>query len=262
MTADERIALIRIKIERAKKHIIDLQAAIHAFGESHPYEIGTKRYPQTRKIMYYLADFRDVPLDISAIAGDVLQNLRSALDHLTCQLVCAAGNKPTLRTSFPIFDSATKYKAKSPGKVEGMRQDAIHALNGIKPYKGGNNTLWLLHKLNNIDKHRLLVSVLIKNYATSFKLGDPSALELLIDFRRAFKDYPGADITKIGKPLKAGDVLFISAPDSELKQKVQFHFHVALNEPEIGESQPLIETLQHMVDLVDNIVACFRPLLA
>lgn len=42
MTADERLALIRIKVEWAKKHIIDLERDIQAFLRSDPYVVKTK----------------------------------------------------------------------------------------------------------------------------------------------------------------------------------------------------------------------------
>lgn len=45
MTVDERLALIRAKVKRAKKHIRDLEREISAFLDSNPYEIGTKPDP-------------------------------------------------------------------------------------------------------------------------------------------------------------------------------------------------------------------------
>jgi hypothetical protein len=40
-----------------------------------------------------------------------------------------------------------------------MRQEAIDAIDATKPYAGGNDALWRIHKLNNVDKHRLLITV-------------------------------------------------------------------------------------------------------
>jgi hypothetical protein len=40
MTAD---ALVRLKIERADKHIDDLKASLRSFFQSNPYKVGTKR---------------------------------------------------------------------------------------------------------------------------------------------------------------------------------------------------------------------------
>src|SRR5438132_5583994 len=41
------------------------------------------------------------------------------------------------------------------------RQDATSgaAIDALRPYKGGNDVLWQLHELNNVDKHRLILTV-------------------------------------------------------------------------------------------------------
>jgi hypothetical protein len=116
MTADERLAPIRVKVERAKEHIRDLEAEVSSFLSTNPYMVGTKRDPQTRRLIYYLVSVRNPSPRISAIIGDVIHNLRSALDHLAYQLVLAGGARPSTQTYFPISEDATKYKAESPKK--------------------------------------------------------------------------------------------------------------------------------------------------
>src|SRR3990172_3595613 len=110
--------------------------------------------------VYHIAGGEDGPPDIARIGGDVIQNLRSALDHLAYQLVLVGTGKPGpfFHVYFPIFDSAPEYKAGKTRQIKGMRQEAIDAIDGIKPYKGGNDTLWQLHSLNRIDKHRLILT--------------------------------------------------------------------------------------------------------
>jgi len=62
-------------------------------------------------------------------------------------------------------------------------------------------------------------------------------------------------------PLKTGDEL-LTIPGSEVEEELKCNFIVAFGEPGVGEGKPLLETLQQMVNLVDNIVLTFRPLLA
>lgn len=59
----------------------------------------------------------------------------------------------------PIADTSEKYEAKKRGKIEGARQETFDAIDALKPYKGGNDLLWMLYKLTNIEKHRLLFTV-------------------------------------------------------------------------------------------------------
>jgi hypothetical protein len=79
--------LVRLKVERAKKHIRELQHERDSFLQKKPYVISTKRDQQTRQLIYYVESVQELPPDLSLIAGDVLQDLRSALDHLAYQLV-------------------------------------------------------------------------------------------------------------------------------------------------------------------------------
>jgi len=46
-----------------------------------------------------------LPFDALAAAGDIVHNLRSALDHLAFQLVLAGGHTPTTETAFPVGKS-------------------------------------------------------------------------------------------------------------------------------------------------------------
>lgn len=43
--------------------------------------------------------------------------------------------------------------------MNGARQETFEAIDALKPYKGGNDPLWMLYRLNNIEKHRLLITV-------------------------------------------------------------------------------------------------------
>jgi hypothetical protein len=163
MASDERLKAIQIKIERARAHTHDLKNAINSFFASTPYKVATKRDPNTRKLIYYVARVSPTPVHLAIIAGDVIQNLRSALDHLVYQLflVGTKGTKGLGRhVSFFIAADAARYQSGLRGTLQGVRPEAIDALSAIEPYCGGKgHQLWVLQELNNIDKHRLLVTV-------------------------------------------------------------------------------------------------------
>lgn len=267
MTADEVLAAIRVKIDRAKHHILDLEQQVSAFLDTKPYKVGAKRDPQTRKPIYYIVSVAETPISIAAIAGDALQNLRSALDHLAYRLVLSGLGSPPNHPeyiAYPIADSQAQYPSLRDGKVKGARQDAKNAIDATKPYLGGNDTLWRLHKLNNIDKHRLLLTV-----GSAFR-----SLDLGAEMQRLMKEaFPESKIASVEMPpmfihpadrlfpLKAGDELYIGGPDHAINEKMQFRFDVALGEPGIIDGEPLVKTFHDMADLVDNLVISFRPLL-
>ncbi len=256
----------RAKVERAKEHIVQLEKILGIFLESDPYKVVAKRDSQTRKPIYYVGNIKHTPALITTISGDILQNLRSALDHLAYQLFLVGTNGasgPGRHIYFPIADSPPEYKSSLPGKVKGMRQDAIDAINCIEPYKGGKgHQLWVLHKLNNIDKHRLLVAV--GSAYRSVNVG-PMLHRNMQELLGGRSVVPKLDLflkpaDKLC-PLKVGDELFVGAPDAEIDQQMQFRFNVAFGEPQIIEGEPLLETLKQMANIVDGLIPSFGPCL-
>ena len=264
MAAVNRLEGVEAKVERAKHHVQELNDSLQGFFATHPYVIGTKRNPETRQLIYYLVSVREVPKMIDVIGGEVLQSLRSALDHLAYQLVLVGTGQPGPfnHVYFPIFNSAQEYESGKTRQIQGMRQDAIDAIDAVKPYKGGNDALWQLHRLNIVDKHRLLVTV-----GSGFQSVDVGptlmrGLRAIIPDDQAMPDLalflrPQDNLF----PLKAGDELFIDQPDAEPNEHQQIRFAVVISEPGVIEGEALVETLSQMVDLVDHLVPIFRPLL-
>src|SRR5271166_858638 len=149
------------KIERAEKHIREIQALIGEFTNADFHIVSIENDANTRQ------NFVRVELDTSAFdlgeialaIGDVLHNLRSSLDHLWFQVV----QFPTDWTRFPIYDSGEElingYLRPALEKQQ-ITTSIVDLMLGIKPYEGGNTFLWGLHHLNIMDKHKLLIPTL------------------------------------------------------------------------------------------------------
>ena len=271
MTPNERITLIEVKIERAKKHIVDLESEIKTFFDSKPYEIRANYNPQMGKLGHYVVRADPVPNSIPATAGDAIHNLRSVIDHIAQQLFLIGPNGEAGSKSwhkFIVRDSASDFEAALKGVIKDLRPDAIDVFRSIEPYKGGKgHELWVLHQLDIIDKHRLLITV-----GSAFQSVDlmPYLSNLWDRSRETFggKDHPFANFPPYFIrpadnlfPLKAGDVLFGGSGDEEVDKKMQFRFNIALNEPGVVEGKPLFETIQHLSDLVSNTFHIFKPCL-
>lgn len=192
------------------------------------------------------------------------------MDHLAYHLAWINGTrdeKILKATYFPISDDSTKYKAEAPGKVKGMSQAARKAIDACNPYKGGNDTLWLIHKLNNIDKHRFLVTIGLSLGAISANTVLPRGMIHIYPTSRGIESRRIAPaelflIPENPRPLNVGDILFTDPSGAKVNEKVQFRFDVAFSEPGIAEREPLLQTLVQMADRVDDLIASFGPLLA
>lgn len=153
----------RLKIERAEKHIADLGRLFANFGLTDFYDLVIEKDSETGETGLTIKyDDSKIPLANSAlILGDVLHNLRSALDIAYHGIV--AEGTATRWTRFPICDSRDELKAVLNSA---LRRNQICApasdiiLETVKPYKLGNPFLWGLHDFNIIDKHQLIIPVL------------------------------------------------------------------------------------------------------
>ena len=263
MTADEKLERIFVKTERAKKHLADLISLSKAFVASKPYTIDVKR-DQSRRPIYYVASIKPLPVEFQTIAADVIHNLRVALDHLARQLwLMGPDARPNIEFNFPIRNNARQYEDCLRGLVGSLRQDAIEVLRKVAPYKGGKgHDLWVLNRLNNIDKHRLLITV-------GASYGGFDVGQHLYDMMAKEPQLAGMPIPKLDYfaepadklcPLKVGDELLADLPDADF-QNQQFRFFVSFNEPGVAEAEP-IDALQRFGHYVTTTIVAFRDCLA
>ena len=117
-----------------------------------------------------------VPISWSVRTGEILYNLRSALDHLVWQLVCANRQTPTRNNLFPIVDDASDWKcSRRRGTLNGLSDHAKQAIEYLQPFNPGlvlptngvvrpfdAQTFRTLRDLCNIDKHRHLHLIIAK----------------------------------------------------------------------------------------------------
>jgi len=273
-TYNERVRHVSLKMERAKWHITQLEQQMQLFYAGGPCEVAVRRDPVSRKPTYYVAAVQSIPDAITLTAGDVLQNLMGTLDHLAYQLVCRDTNDQPPHPSriyFPIADDQVKYHANKARRMPGARPATVAAIDALRPYRAGDDLVWLLYRLNNIDKHRLLLTV--GSQAGGIHLGQLLSMHMppdvsdetaeMLDGMRHFLEGMTQYLMPADKgfPLTPGFALYTGGPDEPYNPKLQFRFQVALNEPGIAEGTPLIDVIQGIAGRVDAVVTALTPLL-
>lgn len=160
LSAPSRLALVRAKVERARQNIHDMEVTLSAFHNHIP---GAQKYVPSKQRGLGQIHTYHVPFDTLTAAGDVLNNLIGALDHLIAQLSLARFPRLTqkqLRTcQFPICESFTSYEKAKKRDIKFISPGAVKLIDSMKPYKGGNYDLWVLNDLNNTSKHRLILNI-------------------------------------------------------------------------------------------------------
>jgi hypothetical protein len=254
----DRMRSILAKIERAEEHIRNFDAESRAFFQRNQYRVIIHDDPETGNRLFH-ARFIDEPTDrFSIIIGDVAHNLRSALDHLAWQLILANGGTPKIeKTSFPIFKAPPttpqNYESAIRGKICGASDEAVRIIKELKPYKGGNDAFWNLRELNNIDKHRLLVTV-----------GVFMRSAIIVKGKSIISGKPRYRMTMLlpKEPLKDGAIVwFIPSAMRQMGMNPQFAFHIAFGQGEIFERNPVLPALTQLVSFVKGVVEPFKPLL-
>lgn len=164
--------IVRLKVTRAEKHFEDFKA-----------EVGVG--PNARKLRdaayteidYHAGTLTYISLapipspEARVILGDSIHQLRSALDHMVCALAMRTNPRSVCEDSklqFPIFkapkDFASDWRVskgvyeKLLGKAEcaEIEQCQPYILNPATPE---DHPLYILTKLDNLDKHRLVLVV-------------------------------------------------------------------------------------------------------
>lgn len=150
----------RLKIERAKKHINDINSLLLAFSSSDFYTVTVEKNTYGANFLRFDVDKSPFPINNTALLiGDALHNLRSALDLLYYEISV----NHTKWSRFPVLDTRDELERRIKTTFEKKQISVtVHGLllNSIKPYKTGNFALWALDDLNIRDKHQLLIPVL------------------------------------------------------------------------------------------------------
>lgn len=169
--AGELLAGVHAKLARAHEHMEALDDRWRAFVETQPYAgLHQHDFSLLEWDSYFVVE-RDIPVELSAIVGDVLHNLRSCLEHLVSCMVIHNGGTVGRHHAFPIYGDEPDFVRRVVNRRR--ENDRLGPLDGIprdsgewalikrsQPYHLGDNwrehPLAILNEMSNIDKHRSL----------------------------------------------------------------------------------------------------------
>jgi hypothetical protein len=238
MTRDP-LAGCSAKLKRAELHFKSLHTEIGAFlkREPKPYRFVPEIDMEASQALWRLNVVEEPPLEWSTIAGDCMQNLRAALDHLIWVLVKANGFEPTNSNAFPIFDvkppdkSSNGERMRWNRQVYGLHPSVLRFLDLCQPYQGpdrpSTHALAGLRALSNEDKHRTLLPAFVA--VDERKQSKLRGLET--------RDIKRPDLKRLqvraGRPLEEHDVVVempieITGPNPEVKLKAELPLDVGI----------------------------------
>lgn len=161
------------KMNWASEHLDHLWEDVTAYLETNPYRFvadpqSTFEHDGSSWTMGSFEAKEDMASKFSLQFGDVITNLRSSLDYLVWELVLAHNGKPTNSNAFPICDTVNSFGSElQRGRLSGVHPTVVSHIESLQPYHSGEKChqtfFWVLHELNNINKHRRALDVVLKN---------------------------------------------------------------------------------------------------
>lgn len=251
------LAGCRHKLGWAWEHLYALESEVYSWSETTRECTTWSQFHPEANIVAVYAQVATPPLRWGVMVGNIVHNLRSALDQLVWQLVFANGETPRAGmrgNSFPIFPNEVDFEAKTRYSLRGVHPTDRAKIKRLQPYERPNglepedNPLVGIDFLWNQDKHRAMEVL-------AFGLSETVEASL-----RAYEDVERfVEIRFIPGPIENNAVIAWAevvpsgpypkvAAEGFLPTKVAF-----------GSGQVLIPNLTNMVQSTINVVDSFGP---
>lgn len=162
----ELIQRVRVRIDRAVKHINEFGLVSSAYLRESPFATRTESYTENGKegLRFFFQVNKKLPPSLGVIAGDSIHNLRASLDNIVWALGKVYPSTDTSadanRLAFPVCDTAEQYentlRRREYKAITNFPSEAQQLIESLQPYYSTPEgfRLSILHALWNADKHR------------------------------------------------------------------------------------------------------------
>ncbi len=194
--------------------------------------------------------------EAALVIGDVLHNLRAAIDHAywNCTEKHAKSDGERRKIQFLITPTEAALRdSVLPGLPSRVSQDFANALVSLKPYRdGGNLLLCAIHDLDVIDKHKLLVptgnftkidSAMIQKLVPDF----PSGL-MNCSFGNCYRDVVW-QVRPMNRTQRRKAKI---APSNIIERELDVPVEIVIGD--IDPTKPALQMLQELIDLSKNAI--------
>jgi hypothetical protein len=206
---------LALKIRRAETLLRELDDVCRSYTESDP--IILVPVPENRDSREASWGVRakatsDAPEELSALVGDIVNNIRAPLDYLARALVVSNGGVPVdgrgPKTAFPLVHTRPA-STQGVAVSGGVHPAALEKIRDLQPY---NNTLegralGLLSRLSNEDKHRAphvtAAGMAIPSGVTLKNVGQAEPYGMVTPLMRSLRDGEWAIMPIFPAPLGA-----------------------------------------------------------
>jgi hypothetical protein len=149
----------RLKIERADHHIRDVERLLNSFAKENVHVISCEPDAGTNRFVVTIEFSRVITSEIALTIGDAIHNLRTALDHLAWEVIGNDDGEQNRWLKFPMGVTQANFEA----MCKGIKTPSVSINEMFKSFQafpdGIGRSLYILHSLDNADKHTVLTPV-------------------------------------------------------------------------------------------------------
>ncbi len=150
-----------VRIKRAELFIRELEGSLDEF-EKALFDSIDFRSTESEETITMRVDLAATHANLlpvaSAIVGDAVNNLRSALDYLVYELAKHNEGREIRNTQFIITKCPKAFDRQKKTRLRGLTERQVEIIRNVQPFQGVQWTE-LLMDISNPDKHRHLVEV-------------------------------------------------------------------------------------------------------
>jgi hypothetical protein len=232
-------------VDWAVAQIPCLEERLVAYLGRRPYDISMEPDPdQSGHILMVFHSLGAPDAVLNAEVGAIVNSLRTSLDLLFTALVERnTGMEVRRDTYFPILPDASNFLGTIEKHEAENRLSSAQAvtIKNIRPYKGGNDALYLLHHLDLKRKHRKLIEIRPRPGSVQMPMYCPH--------------------TAVWNHLEDKSVLLRFPPGTNFlptKDNTQITLQIVIYEPGLGiEYAPVIPALHHLAEVASGVIAQF-----
>lgn len=244
---EETLTSAQRKLKRGVEHVQTLCAEADAFEDGKAYLFESERELRSAHEAEYrcfAAQRREMPTHWPLLAGEAIQNLRSALDHLIYE---KSGNNR--RTQFPIFTDACEFQVLASRKMKGVPETVRAKIEEVQPYRHmpdepAYHPLAQLSSLSNLDKHRVLTTFV--SSVTNEGVGLPHGAEL------TWEDFATNKRLGAGKAQISTFVVRTEGEVKDVKVEPMFSYEVRIEGRPVGTLKWIANQIYHVIAEVDT----------
>jgi len=255
-SASDLFSSARSKVKWADQHITSVHDTIVEFLRSGSYKVSIRDEPSTQSRFYEIVQIHPLPESIPFLIGDAIHCLRTALDHVMYEIVERANRVPSQGLIFPIKDTRSEVVGEIKGEIQAAAGSDMVSLivDGIQPHRGGHrngNYLWMLHRLDCVDKHRKLLTAVEDIGFHHIEAVDEQGTT-----------YTGLTLTSVGRrELCWPD--YVKGKKLYLKNEGQLNFGIQLHEGEVADGESVLPLLNRfkavVLKTIDTIAEAYEP---